>query len=137
MRQLMNLYFLAKMRKQENQQRCLVRPLSPEKPFVKGSGETWTGLRELVGLFVKDTVRLLGRITNAVTHKYADEPEKAAHGLKSSVLNFVTKRVDDIAQALETMGKNRDLTKAQNAVADLESQVESMRRKLEGGLLTS
>ena len=36
----------------------------------------------------------------------------------------------DIAQALETMGRNRDLTKVQNVLSELEKQIESMRAEL-------
>ena len=62
--------------------------------------------------------------------KDADELEKAAHGLKGSVLNFEAKKVADIAQALETMGRNRDLTQVQNVVAELEKQIEALRAEL-------
>ena len=48
-------------------------------------------LRELVDLFMDDSLRLVDRISKAVTSKDADELEKAAHGLKGSVLNFGAK----------------------------------------------
>ncbi len=87
-------------------------------------------LRELVELFMDDSLRLVDRIRQAVTRKDADDLEKAAHALKGSVLNFEAKTVADIAQALETMGRNRDLTQAQNVVAELEKQIEAMRAEL-------
>jgi len=87
-------------------------------------------LRELVELFVDDSLRLVDRIRQAVMRKDADGLEKAAHELKDSVLNFEAKKVADIAQALETMGRNRDLTQAQNIVAELERQIEALRAEL-------
>ena len=87
-------------------------------------------LRELVELFLDDSLGLVDRIRQAVTRKDADDLEKAAHGLKGSVLNFGAKTVADIAQALETMGRNRDITKAQNVVAELEKQIEALRAEL-------
>jgi len=73
-------------------------------------------LKELVDLFMDDSFRLVDRIGKAVTSKDADELEKAAHALKGSVLNFEAKQVANIAQVLETMGRNRDLTQVQNLV---------------------
>ena len=87
-------------------------------------------LRELVDLFMDDSLRLVDRISKALATKDADELEKAAHGLKGSVLNFEAKSVADVAQALETMGKNRDLTQTQNVVAELQKQIESLRAEL-------
>jgi two-component system, sensor histidine kinase and response regulator len=87
-------------------------------------------LRELVELFLDDSLGLVDRIRQAVMRKDADDLEKAAHGLKGSVLNFGAKTVADIAQVLETMGRNRDITKAQNVVAELEKQIEALRAEL-------
>jgi len=87
-------------------------------------------LRELVGLFLDDSLRLVDRIRRAVIQKDADDLERAAHGLKGSVLNFEARKVADIAQALETMGRNRDLTQAQNVAAELEKRIEALRAEL-------
>ena len=87
-------------------------------------------LRELVDLFMDDSLRLVDRISKAVMRKDADDLEKAAHGLKGSVPNFGAKTVADIAQVSETMGRNRDITKAQNVVAELEKQIEALRAEL-------
>ena len=87
-------------------------------------------LRELVDLFTDDSLRLVDRIRRAVMKKDADDLEEAAHGLKGSVLNFGAKSVADIAQGLETMGKNRDLTQVQNVVVELERQVQKLRAEL-------
>jgi len=87
-------------------------------------------LKELVELFMDDSLLLVDRIRQSVMRKDADDLEKAAHGLKGSVLNFGAKSVADIAQALETMGRNRDITQAQNVVAELAKQIEAMRAEL-------
>ena len=87
-------------------------------------------LRELIEIFMDDSLLLVDRIRQAVVQKDPDELEKAAHGLKGSVLNFGAKSVADIAQVLETMGRNRDLTQAQNVVAELERQVQRLRAEL-------
>jgi len=87
-------------------------------------------LRELVDLFMEDSLRLVDRISRAVMSKDADELEKAAHGLKGSVLNFGAKTVADVAQGLETMGRNGDLIQAQKVVVELEKQIQAMKAEL-------
>ncbi|MFH1113107.1 MAG: response regulator [Pseudomonadota bacterium] len=87
-------------------------------------------LKELVDLFVEDSLQLVDRIIKAVARKDADDLEKAAHGLKGSVLNFGAKSAADVAQALETMGRNRDLTQTQNVMAELQKQIVSLRAEL-------
>jgi two-component system, sensor histidine kinase and response regulator len=87
-------------------------------------------LKELVNLFLDDSLGLVDRIRQAVMRKDADDLEKVAHGLKGSVLNFGAKTVADIAQVLETMGRNRDITKAQNVAAELDKQIEALRAEL-------
>ena len=49
-------------------------------------------LRELVDLFLDDSLRLVDRIRQAVTSKDADDLEKAAHGLKGSVPQLLRQR---------------------------------------------
>ncbi|MEW6139316.1 MAG: PAS domain S-box protein [Thermodesulfobacteriota bacterium] len=89
-------------------------------------------LRDVVDLFMDDSKRLLDRISEAVTKKDADELERAAHALKGSVLNFEARTVADIALNLETMGRNRDLTRAESEVAELEKQIRALRAELKG-----
>jgi len=88
-------------------------------------------LRELVDLFLEESLQVVDRISKAVTSKNADELEKAAHGLKGSVLTFESKPVADILQVLETMGRNRDLTQTQGVVAELEKKLDTMRAELQ------
>lgn len=87
-------------------------------------------LMELADLCMEESVRLLERIHRAVREKDPDELEKAAHALKGSVLNFGAKKLAEVAQGLETMGRNRDLTQTQNALTELEKQVLALRTEL-------
>jgi len=81
-------------------------------------------LRELIDLFLDDSFRLDDRIQKAVASKDADDLERAAHALKGTLLNFEAKSAADIAQALETMGRNRDLTQTRNPASELQRQVQ-------------
>ncbi len=105
--------------------------VADREALLERTGGDMDLLRELVEIFVDDSLLLVDRIRQAVVQKDADELEKAAHGLKGSVLNFGAKSVAAIAQALETMGRNRDLTQAQNVVAELERQVQKLRGELD------
>ena len=104
--------------------------VADREALLERTGGDMDLLRELVEIFMDDSLLLVDRIRQAFMQKDADELEKAAHGLKGSVLNFGAKSVADIAQVLETMGRNRDLTQAQNVVAELERQVQKLRAEL-------
>lgn len=80
-------------------------------------------LREMVELFIVV-------IRQAVMRKDPEELERAAHSLNGFLLNFEAKQVADIAQALKTMGRNRDLTQVQNVLAELEKKVDVLRDEL-------
>ncbi|MBI5251906.1 MAG: response regulator [Desulfomonile tiedjei] len=87
-------------------------------------------LKELVDTFVEDSIRLVDRIRWAVTKREPDDLERAAHELKGSVLNFGVTSVADAAQVLETIGRNRDLTRAQNVLVELEKKIDTLRTSL-------
>ena len=87
-------------------------------------------LRELVEIFMDDSLRLVDRIRRAVMRKDADDLERAAHGLKGCVLNFEAKTAADIAEVIEAMGRNRNLTQAQNVLTELDEQIGVLRTEL-------
>ena len=86
-------------------------------------------LRELVDLFMDDSLQLVDRIRQAVTSKDADELEKAAHGLKGSVLNFECKAselvdlfMDDSVNLVDRISKavtNKDADELEKAAHGL------------------
>jgi len=62
-------------------------------------------LAELAELFRDDSIRLVDRIRQPVMRKDSEELDKAAHGLKGSVLNFGAKTLADVAQAVNGQAK--------------------------------
>jgi HPt (histidine-containing phosphotransfer) domain-containing protein len=86
--------------------------------------------RELVELFLDDSVHLMDRIRAAVAHNDANELERAAHALKGSVLNFGARTVADLALGLESMGRAGDFTQAGKVAAELERQIGALRAEL-------
>jgi len=62
-------------------------------------------LGELAEFFGYDSISLVDRIRQAVMRKDSEELDKAAHGLKGSVLNFGAKTLADVAQAVTGQAK--------------------------------
>lgn len=94
-------------------------------------GQDMNLFRELVKLFLEDSVLLLDRIRAAIERDDAAELERAAHALKGSVLNFEAKVVADLALGLELMGRAGDLVQAKKVAAELDKQMEALRAELQ------
>ncbi len=88
-------------------------------------------LRELVEMFIEDYPRLLSEIREAVTRGDSKALESTAHTLKGSVGNFDAKAVFKAALKLENMGRNEDLSHAEEAYAALEKEFERLKPALE------
>jgi CheY-like chemotaxis protein len=69
-------------------------------------------LAEIVNLFLETYPALLSAIEDAVSRKDAEGLCRAAHTLKGAVANFGAKAVVEQARALEMIGKNGDLSSA-------------------------
>jgi two-component system, sensor histidine kinase and response regulator len=98
--------------------------------LLERTGQDMDLFRELVELFLDDSVHLVDRIRTAVAHNDANELERAAHALKGSVLNFGARTVADLALGLESMGRAGDLTQAGKVAAELERQIGALRAEL-------
>jgi len=80
-------------------------------------------LVELIQLFLELGPGMLAEIKESIEKGSADDLEKTAHTLKGSVGNFAA---DDTFQAsflLETMGRNNNLTGAQDALILLQKEL--------------
>ena len=88
-------------------------------------------LMELVELFLEDSPKLLSRIRDAVARGDSKALERAAHTLKGSVGNFDAKATFEAALKLENMGRNEDLSNAEEAYSALEEELERLKPALE------
>jgi PAS domain S-box-containing protein len=84
-------------------------------------------LGELAGLFLADCARLLSAVEEAVARGDAKALEHAAHALKSSVGNFAAHAAFQAACWLEMLGRQGDLSEAQEAYAALQQEIERLR----------
>jgi signal transduction histidine kinase/CheY-like chemotaxis protein/HPt (histidine-containing phosphotransfer) domain-containing protein len=87
-------------------------------------------LRELIEVFLEDSGPLLHEVSMAVIGKEPIDLERAAHKLKGSVSIFGSPMVMQSAQSLETMGRTHDLSKAEEALAQLEEKMAAMQKDL-------
>jgi CheY-like chemotaxis protein len=87
-------------------------------------------LVDLVNLFMDDSPNLLSEIKASLQQKDTHRLERAAHTLKGSVANFAAKASSDAALRLEVMGRNGDLTQAEEALSDLERCIDAAGREL-------
>jgi len=85
-------------------------------------------LRELIDLFLESAP---ARITQI--YQFASDPQKLAfhaHALKSMGLNLGAKRIIELAQKLEDLGRAGDVNSAQNLVRELESTFSQTKAQL-------
>jgi HPt (histidine-containing phosphotransfer) domain-containing protein len=80
-------------------------------------------LSKLGELFLADSPVLLGEIDAAVLAGDGEALERSAHRLRGSAGSLCAPRVAEIAQHLEKMGRDRDLTRADPARRNLESEL--------------
>ncbi|MEW6532099.1 MAG: response regulator [Thermodesulfobacteriota bacterium] len=87
-------------------------------------------LREVVVLFLNDYPKLLSDIRAASQHNEPERLEEAAHTLKGAVSNFAAEAAVQCALRLEQMGRMRDLSRAPQAIMQLEMELQRVKDEL-------
>jgi two-component system, sensor histidine kinase and response regulator len=80
-------------------------------------------LHEILDLFFDEIPGLMSEIKEPIARGDARALERAAHTLKGCVGTFGAKRAYDLALALETMGREKDLVTANEIYAKLEAKI--------------
>jgi signal transduction histidine kinase/DNA-binding response OmpR family regulator len=88
-----------------------------------GSAET---LKELVELFALECPKLMKTVRAAITGDNASELQRAAHTLKGSIQFFGIKRPAAAALRLESMGREENLSEAEDAWLVLVQEIERL-----------
>lgn len=83
-------------------------------------------LSEIAGLFLAEFPQLREAVRQAVQSGDAVALEQSAHTLKGSVANFAAQRARDALLVLEQMGRARDLSGSQAALAHLETELDAL-----------
>ena len=88
-------------------------------------------LSRMVEIFDRDTRERLPRLREAVRAGTAVAVKEEAHALKGGIGTFYATTAYDTAYALEKMGADGNLSNAQATLQTLESQLQSLRQKLD------
>jgi two-component system, sensor histidine kinase and response regulator len=88
-------------------------------------------LSRMVEIFDRDARERLPRLREAVRAGTAEAVKQEAHALKGGIGTFYAKAAYDTAYALEKMGADGNLSNAQATLQTLESQLQSLRQKLD------
>lgn len=86
--------------------------------------------KELAQLLITDLPKLLSAIEEAITSGNIEKIGKSAHTIKGAVSNFSADRAYQAALALEKIGKNNELEKADASFRELLKEIDSMKEAL-------
>jgi two-component system sensor histidine kinase/response regulator len=81
---------------------------------------------EIAAVFLKDSPKLIVKIRMALNQGDSQALGHAVHALKGSVGNFASPVAYEAASRLETMGRDSDLTNAEDAFQTLQSEMENL-----------
>ncbi len=93
---------------------------------LEAAGGSEELLKEIIQAFLDDLPRLLMITRQAVTTQDANVLKKAAHELKGSLLFLNADRPTQLAQSLETMAADGDLSTSRDAVSALETEMQGL-----------
>jgi two-component system sensor histidine kinase/response regulator len=91
--------------------------------FAEGDAQL---LAEVTDLFFHDIPRLMSEVRDAVAHGDSRLLERSAHTLKGMVAYFGAQATAQAALRLEMLGREGNLTPAQEAVVELEKEIERL-----------
>ncbi|MBW2343859.1 MAG: Hpt domain-containing protein [Deltaproteobacteria bacterium] len=91
-------------------------------------------LKEIIEIFLEDYPNQMNQIREGILTGDAKAVEHAAHSLKGSVANFAAKRTYDAAYRLEVLGREGNLEEANEALGDLEKEIEAMKDGLDAAV---
>jgi signal transduction histidine kinase/CheY-like chemotaxis protein/HPt (histidine-containing phosphotransfer) domain-containing protein len=122
-------------------------PMHSQKPEIVNKADVLSRLdgdedlfREIVVIFLADSQSLVEQVSAAIARQDPEGVERTAHKLKGAVGTFTKGKALSAAQQLETMGRDRDLTHADETFAELKEQVgllETVLRELKAETVTN
>ncbi|SPE38147.1 PAS domain S-box (modular protein) [Candidatus Sulfopaludibacter sp. SbA6] len=97
----------------ESHEAALLRRFGGDRKFLRG----------MARIFLADSPKRLAEIRQAIEQRDCEKLRTAAHTLKGSVANFVSKQAVEAALHLEVMGREQNLTDAEPAYARLDEEI--------------
>ena len=96
--------------------------------FLESIGGEMEIVRDLVGLFLdEDCPKLMTNLREAVARCDSKGVQSAAHALKGLTGEFCAKPAFEAALTLETIGRNGDLSRVEEAYAVLQKEIERLK----------
>jgi len=96
---------------------------SDEGALLKRFGGDRQFLRGMARIFLADSPKRLAEIRQAIDRRDCEKLRIAAHTLKGSVANFVSRPAVEAAHQLELMGREQNLTDAEAGYARLDGEI--------------
>jgi two-component system sensor histidine kinase/response regulator len=107
------------------------RKICDLKAALKRMGGNVSILRQLVEYYREDVPPLIDRMRAGIVANNPAEVQQAAHSVKGLVVNFDADSSTHAALQLEQMARARDLTKAAQALDNLEKEIARLNADLE------
>jgi PAS domain S-box-containing protein len=104
--------------------------LAGRAAFLAGLGDDVELARKLVEIFVGQSKTLMEQVRAAVDAEDAEALRRAAHALKGTISNFPSGAARVAASQMETLGFDKDLVGAREALPELEREVQRLRELL-------
>jgi PAS domain S-box-containing protein len=83
-------------------------------------------LREIAEMFVEESPALVNQIKEALSKGDANQLERVAHTIKGSVGNFAARPALEAAKRVEQIGRDGNMTDAEDACKALEEEIERL-----------
>ena len=91
-------------------------------------------LAELIEIFLEDCPRRMAEIQEAIGLSDAQGLERSAHKLKGAAAVFEARSVVELAEQLETLGRQADIRSAQEVLSILDREIDELTRALQESL---
>ncbi len=88
-------------------------------------------LKEIAAIFLEDLPRSVAKIEESISTKDFELLERSAHGLKGAASNFGASDVVEFALNLEKMGREKNLSGAEEGLRTLRSALATLKAELE------
>ena len=92
-------------------------------------------LKEIIQIFVEDAPRQLHGLIKALEEGDADLAQRQAHSLKGSALNVGAELVTKVADAIEKLTRQGELSEARRQLGDLVTELDTLRGWVKNGSL--
>jgi HPt (histidine-containing phosphotransfer) domain-containing protein len=107
------------------------RKICDLKAALKRMGGNVSILQQLVEYYREDVPPLIDRLRAGIAANNPGEIQHAAHSIKGLVVNFDADSSTHAALQLEQMARSRDLTKAAQALDNLEKEIARLNTDLD------